>query len=253
MNDLLHSSIVGRLVGVIDLKKQRAVHAVAGQRHQYRSVAFCSGDPIALARYYQTLGLPALYVADLDALGNQPVQIQAIESLCDLNPDSHVLVDAGLGRTGATRQLHPVARLAAAKPNTRWIVASESGQVTASLDKVSQAIDPSQLLVGLDFRGNQFLATDEDPVDWIDAADRLEYDGAVVLDLERVGTAGGIVTAELCQRVKSMAPHLTVYSGGGIRSAADIEALSTSGCDRFLTATALFPDDRTGFDLEIRC
>src|SRR6266704_1960910 len=71
-----------RIIGVLDLLGNRAVHARAGDRARYRPVESVAGSPIepgdalALAlAYIDRLGLRELYVADLDAiLGGAPQQ-----------------------------------------------------------------------------------------------------------------------------------------------------------------------------------
>src|SRR3954451_21049471 len=62
-----------RVVPVIDLKADTAVHAVRGERERYRPVhsviASADGDPLALTRAFRSeLGLDELYVAALDAI-----------------------------------------------------------------------------------------------------------------------------------------------------------------------------------------
>ena len=54
-----------RVIGVIDLRDGRAVHARAGRRDRYQPI----GDAADLARrYIEQYGLTELYVADLDAI-----------------------------------------------------------------------------------------------------------------------------------------------------------------------------------------
>src|SRR5215207_9055025 len=63
-----------RIVGVIDIRDGRAVHARGGVRASYEPVRDVAGvdvrgDALALARVYvEQLGVPELYVADLDAI-----------------------------------------------------------------------------------------------------------------------------------------------------------------------------------------
>src|SRR4051812_13053039 len=64
-----------RVVGVLDLVADRAVHARGGQRSLYEPVVMVAGEPIQpghapdLARaYIDRLGLDEIYVADLTAI-----------------------------------------------------------------------------------------------------------------------------------------------------------------------------------------
>jgi phosphoribosylformimino-5-aminoimidazole carboxamide ribotide isomerase len=60
----------------------------------------------------------------------------------------------------------------------------------------------------------------------------------VVLDLARVGTGGG-VDHELMRRVRGAVPTISLLAGGGVRNAADLDALAAVGVDGALIATAL--------------
>src|SRR5688572_16168207 len=85
-----------RVIGVIDIRRGRAVHARAGDRATYQPVASVGSLPLepgnarALAEsYVERLGVTELYVADLDAiLQDEPgaqtgsaSQISAVASL----------------------------------------------------------------------------------------------------------------------------------------------------------------------------
>ena len=86
---LLASGRIERVVGVIDLKQGRAVHAVAGRRDQYQPVQIQSqppadwGDPIRLVDLYLRLGIRRLYLADLDAIRNGIVQVNLLREIIE--------------------------------------------------------------------------------------------------------------------------------------------------------------------------
>ena len=63
---------IENIVGVVDLLDGKAVHAIAGDRANYQPVAFCVGDPIALA--LPQARCQSLYVADLDAISGRPLR-----------------------------------------------------------------------------------------------------------------------------------------------------------------------------------
>src|SRR6185503_10253072 len=76
-----------RIIGVIDLKDNQAVHARGGRRDEYAAVSEAAGtaingDAVKLAGVYlETLGLTDVYVADLDAItsavGRGPDKVRA--------------------------------------------------------------------------------------------------------------------------------------------------------------------------------
>ncbi len=62
--------------------------------------------------------------------------------------------------------------------------------------------------------------------------------GIVVLDLAAVGSEAGPRSLGLVAGVKRLI-GVTVYSGGGVRSQADLDVLAEAGCDGALVGTAL--------------
>ena len=61
----------------------------------------------------------------------------------------------------------------------------------------------------------------------------------IVLDLVRVGMAGGTGTEELCRRIVAEHPHVEVVAGGGIRGPDDLARLEAAGVHAALVASAL--------------
>src|SRR5215216_5550377 len=83
-----------RIIGVIDIRGGRAVHAVAGARAAYAPVGH--GDALTLARdYVERLGVRELYIADLDAITGGMGELNAtlIREIAALGVP--VMVDAG--------------------------------------------------------------------------------------------------------------------------------------------------------------
>ena len=88
-----------RIIGVIDLKDGRAVHARGGHRDAYRRVERAAGVAIDgsgpdLARaYIDVFGVEELYVADLNAIGGGTADHDAVSAISRLGVP--VMVDAG--------------------------------------------------------------------------------------------------------------------------------------------------------------
>ncbi|SMP41916.1 Uncharacterized protein SAMN06265222_101679 [Neorhodopirellula lusitana] len=133
-------AVVDNLVGVIDLKEGKAVHAVAGARDQYGPVQLPrqrshakpllgsenaspatstdrehraesvgrapDGDAIGLVEHYRSLGVHQFYVADLDALEGGEVQRESLDHLLDLvHSNERWILDLGLNDQVASSQL----------------------------------------------------------------------------------------------------------------------------------------------------
>ncbi len=240
LNDELIAEVAANIVGVIDLCNSHAVHAIAGDRANYRSVEFCDGDAIALAAYYRQLGLAGLYIADLDAIIDGAMQVTILDALCTASR-GEVLVDMGWTGDESQPTRDAVAALAEKHPSSLWIAASESMRSKEALAELAAIVSPTNVLLGLDYRRGALVARTGDEQVWVRAATALDCRGFVILDLASVGTNAGPATIETCRRVKQASPHRRVYSGGGVRTAADVRLLAENGCDRCLVATALHP------------
>ncbi len=228
------------LIGVIDLIGGRAVHAIAGNRKSYRDVSCCGGDPLALAQHYVALGLTSLYVADLDAISGKAIQTEALRSLLEVGVQQ-TMIDVGWRGDESHSRRQQVIDLALRYPAACWIAASESCRSADALVALVGCVSATSTLLGLDYRQGKLLSYGPSESDWIAAAIRAQCAGAVILDVAAVGTGDGPVTAETCQRIRTSAPPLKLYSGGGIRNCEDAQSLIDAGCDGVLMATALYP------------
>jgi len=248
LNKLLSSpefskEVNAKLVGVIDLKSQRAVHAVAGNRDRYQPVPFCAGDPVSLAKHYRDLGVAELYVADLDAIEGGKIQTSILGQLGDLTEGHRMVIDIGWtgnANQAAADRVGPVSDM---YPHSQWVAATESMISSSALEQLVELVSADRTLLGLDFYQGNLLgngrAGNLGVSDWIDTARHLAIAGSVILDLAGVGQASGPMTTEICRSVRVISPEWTLLSGGGIRSAQDIQSLADAGCDRCLVATAL--------------
>ncbi len=253
--------IADYLVGVIDLKSGVAVHAVAGQRNAYQEVVLkdgtVCGDPVRLAHHYRSLGVKQLYVADLDGIVGNKIQRDCLaELLGELFAESsaqdsgwdHVLLDVGC-RSGSETQ--PLAsHLDACDPNARdqmepsrrvsFIVASESASSPVAISAVSQAIGPRRTVAGLDYRAGTFVSCNEsNEAAFLREIRSAGVTRAVVLDVCAVGTRRTDAAVAACQKIRMLDSDITIYSGGGISSASDVQELRQAGSDYCLVATWL--------------
>ena len=234
------------IVGVIDLRGGRAVHAIAGLRDQYRDViasGINDGDAIGLALRYRNLEVPSLYIADLDAISGASPQTRLLTSLTTLAKT--VLIDVGPLTATIVKALPATAPV-------RFITPTES---FCSIDEWSSAVEQlgsQRVVMGLDLCGNRIRVRDkadhpaiqsaellDNIAPWVTRAIAIGVSAIVVLDLSFVGTSRGVGTANTCQVISQHWPEVELISGGGVRNGADVQTLLDSGCDRVLVATAL--------------
>jgi len=228
-----------RIVGVLDLRNGRAVHARAGDRERYEPVqsvageAIVPGDALALAEIYRDrFGLSELYVADLDAIEGRAPQDRLASSLAAVGA---VWLDAGVSSADGARR---VLTLGAA----HVVVGLETLASWEALDEMC-AVGGARIAFSLDLRdgkplGNERVSCGGSVHAVAARAGEAGVASIIVIDLARVGTRGGL-DAGLVARVHEAAPHAALLAGGGVRGPDDLARLDDAGCDGALVATAL--------------
>lgn len=227
-----------RIVPVMDVRSGRVVHAAGGERSAYRPVSERFGvpdDPAELAsRIRDRWGRRLLYVADLDALSGGRPRLDLVEELAGAG---HPLrVDAAVvGASGARRLRRAGAR--------EVVVALETLPAWRRVREVAAAVGGSRTVVSLDLRDGcpvgPAAGPDREPASLAARAAGAGAGRVLVLDLDRVGTAGG-PDPGLLRRCRSAAPGVGLTAAGGVRSAADVRAAAAAGCDECMVATALY-------------
>jgi len=233
-----------RIVGVIDLLDQQVVHAVAGNRHAYSPIVSrltrSSRPADVVAALVDQLGLSQIYVADLGALEGAEPDWASLETLAAAGVG--LILDCGIGTVAQAQTLATfVARWSVP---VELVIPLESLTHGRTLSPMVVSIGPELAVFSLDLRAGQPLA--RDPA-WqccrpLEIADRAWQAGArkiIALDLASVGTGKGPSVTQLCRELVAARPWTTLWAGGGVRSWADVQALTTAGCDGVLVASAL--------------
>jgi phosphoribosylformimino-5-aminoimidazole carboxamide ribotide isomerase len=231
------------LIPVLDLLGGRAVRATGGlARRDYpplRSVLAPTGDLAALALALRSLGTPAVYVADLDAIEGRAVNRAALETLQQAGLT--LWLDSGL--RGAADYAHMLEGFTANSADAiHWIAGLESLADPSALSELLEAVGRERLLFSLDLRDGRPLAGPEwDGRDAWETA-RLAVDLGVarmlLLDLAHVGRGTGPRTVKLCSRLREFS-ELEIVTGGGVRDEQDLHALAAAGCNAALVGAAL--------------
>jgi HisA/HisF family protein len=209
------------VIPVIDLLGGAVVHARGGRRDEYRPIETplsASAEPAAvLAGLLRLHPFRRLYVADLDAIAGRQAHAGVLATLARQGPE--IWLDNGARDATAL----------AAWPGT-LLLGSES-QTGAAL--LAALRDEPRIALSLDFRGETFLGPPEILFD-----STLWPRRVVVMTLARVGAAAGPDLARVAE-VLARAEGRAVYAAGGVRDAADLQALAELGAAGALVATAL--------------
>ena len=225
-----------RIVPVLDLKGGIVVHARGGRRARYaplRSPLVDGCEPVAVARALCAVCRTTdLYVADLDALGGNPVDEPTLERLAAV---AEPWADAGATTVDRAAAL---ARAGVA----RNVIGLESiGPEFLSRRAFSAPGPPTVLSV--DLRDGRLISRDPElagagPAAAVSLARAMGVRELLVIDLARVGSASG-PPLDAVAELGAALPDMAIYAGGGVRDDADLRALEAAGAAGALVATAL--------------
>lgn len=205
-----------KLVLAMDLRNNLVVHGQKGERAAYKPLDWgCSptADPVA---FVKEIAPKFLYIADLDRIEGTGSHDAAI---CRCAQEVECCyADRGVCAPGDFLN----------EKNLKNIVGTETGGNLAVYHGGYLSID---------IKKNRVIPSGEDPVDFLSAAGRWDFEGCIILNVSSVGTESGVTPAEL-EKLRSAYTGELFY-GGGVANAEDLKILDETGFDGAIIATAL--------------
>lgn len=225
------------LIPVIDLREGQVIRGHAGQRENYQaniSRFVKSADPVATCNALIRQFHPrSIYVADLDGIEQGQPAYRLLEQL--VNCGVALAIDAG---TASCEQARRLIGLGAKKV----IIGLETLPRLELMKDFVHELGNEQVIFSLDLLGGEPLGPDaagKTPQEIVATAIECGVHQLVVLDLSHVGMQRGVSTGALCHALKNRWPDLIIWTGGGVRSLADLHKLSLSRVDGAMVASAL--------------
>lgn len=220
------------VVPAVDLLGGRAVRL---ERGSFERVVTEGGDPHALVDRFARAGARRIHVVDLDGARRGRIRPRLVARLVRTASPAAVQVSGGI------RSVADAAALLAAGAE-RVVVGTAAFATADALPQLVERLG-SRLVVALDVRAGRIgvdgwerdggLAIGE-------AARRCAESGVgrvLCTAIDRDGTLGG-PDLDLVSRVRD-ATGAAVLAAGGVRSAADLEALRRAGCEGAVVGRAL--------------
>ncbi|MGH1537227.1 MAG: HisA/HisF-related TIM barrel protein [Gammaproteobacteria bacterium] len=231
-----------QIVPVIDLCKGVVVHAVKGNRKEYKAIdskISPSPNPLDVITNLLTISnFSSIYVADLGALEQQNNHINIIESICEKFPNLTIWLDTGYTLIKHYLQLPN-------NHNLRLILSSESLPSTEALSSLINQYPKHDFILSLDYKANKLLG----------AIDLLQHihlwpKDVIVLNLSNVGAkCGSQFPHELDKNM--LTNNFNIYYGGGVRNLSDIQKLKSLNFTGALISTALHNSNITTKDIDL--
>lgn len=253
---------VSAVVPVLDLMIGQVVLATSGNRDAYRPVhsrLTHSSRPLDVAQaIFNQTGCDCLYLADIDSFAGANPNWGVYNEL--LNLGFGLWIDANW-MTGD--RCDEISEKIENPQRLKVIISSETMSRVEQFEKFEHLLESSiEPIFSLDKKGDSII-TQRGELNQSTALElvRMAYDRGVrnliLLDLDSVGTMTGCSSepdglGPLIQEIASELEDIQLISGGGVRNAADVQALLDAGCQHVLVASAihqckLTPDDISQF------
>ena len=219
-------------IDVIDGKCVRLTHGDFSRKTVY------SGDPLEVAKRFESLGLRRLHMVDLDgAKTGSPANLAVLERVAN---GTGLVIDYG-GGIKTDSDLTNVFAAGAAIANTGSLAVKEQETFLAWL----AGYGGNRILLGADCR-NEKLAVNgwqtETEVSVFGFLERMNSRGvrkAFVTDIGRDGAMAG-PSVQLYEQILSLLPDLELIASGGVSSIEDVEDLEKMGCSGVIVGKAIY-------------
>ncbi len=217
-----------RIIFVLDILKDNAVHAIRGERSKYQPIQSKACSSSIPRDIISSLKPKEVYIADLDRLGNIGENFKLIK---EISANAKTMVDIGAETISDVEKCIEIADTA--------ILGTE----TASFELIETAARrfPGSINVSIDIKNEKVLTKDRnmmrEPHELVELLNEYDVNDLIILDLNKVGTGAGINADFLCNIVE-LSIH-NILLGGGIRDMDDINVLKEIGVKGALVATAV--------------
>lgn len=215
------------IIPVIDVMRGKVVHARGGVRSQYpllQSVLTSHHEPLqVITDLLAWHPFSTLYIADLDAILNQQINIELYKALAEDFPKVTFLLDAGIDSKESWEYF-------ANYPNINPVIGSET---LSDISWLSDSGVHQKSTLSLDFQHGQFLGEPtllQQPALWTE--------NIIAMNIDHVGGHSG-PDFELLLTLHQKVGDSRIIAAGGVRTEQDISDLERQGVERVLIASAL--------------
>ena len=247
------------VIPVLDLMIGQVVWAKGGNRGCYTPVHSSlthSPRPVDVARaMFNQTGCDCLYLANIDSFAGATPISEVYDEL--VKAGFSLWIDADwMGSMHCDERTEEILSLAR-QQDVNLIFSTETMASLEEFSIISGLVESDAApIFSVDMRRGEVISKSDQlsgmsPMEMVAAASDAGIKRMIILDLESVGTYGGVSTESIIREVAERFPQVQLISGGGIRNQEDAQRLLTAGCQHVLVASAIFdckftPDDVAG-------
>jgi phosphoribosylformimino-5-aminoimidazole carboxamide ribotide isomerase len=226
-----------KVIPVIDILNGVVVHAVKGQRREYKPIQSkltTAVEPLAVAKTFKNLGFKDLYIADLDAIIDCSTNFGVLSQIAE-ETGLRLIVDAGITSLERAKRLLDAGV-------SKVVIGTETLQNKNFVAEAVKAFGNERIIVSLDLKGEKVLVKIGfsgclNPLCLLGEFKEMGISSVIVLDLALVGSGEG-VNVDFLKKAKAKV-EMDLYVGGGVRDVNDIVELDYLGISGVLVASAL--------------
>ena len=141
-----------KVIPVIDILNGVVVHAVKGQRREYKpiqSILTSVVEPLAVAKAFKNLGFTDLYIADLDAIIDCSSNFDVLKQIVQ-ETGLLLMVDAGITSIERAQKLVNAGV-------SKLVIGTETLQNKNFIEQAVKAFGNDRVIVSLDLKGEKVL------------------------------------------------------------------------------------------------
>ena len=222
------------LIPAIDIINGQCVRLTKGDYDQ-KSIY---GEPLEMARQFESLGYRRLHVVDLD--GAKSKHIVNSQVLSSITTETNLVVDFG-GGIKTDEDIEKAFAAGASMVTIGSIAVTQPELFIAWLDKYG----PKRLILGADVRNDKISIngwkedSEEDLLPFLSKYVDAGVENVLCTEISKDGTLAGPAT-ELYKQVMKEYPHLHLIASGGVSSIDDIKALDAVGIPAVVFGKAIY-------------
>ena len=228
-----------KIIPVIDILNSRAVHAIKGDRENYKplkSGLFETTDPTNIIKTLnKKYNFNEFYIADLDSILKKKLNIQILKQIGNIE-NVKIIIDPGIVTPKEIKNFTQI--------NFRALILGlETIKNLKTINKSIEFLGINKVIVSIDMYKGKILSNAKEFKNYpmLNVIEKIEMLGVktlILLDLFRVGLKLGGVPQLYIDILQNF--NGDIYVGGGIKNLNDILQYKEEGFSGVLIATALY-------------